>query len=324
MQRKSNQNKKTKIWIGIIIGVVISLITLGALFVIFIMLFLFGGPPEVETDISKYQETLAKYENVNTAYIVFPEEIPKSAEDTEFYFSYQDTWNVPTQEVYLKCTYDETDYLAEIERLENTQKHYGSVVRTLLQDEEGRYPHPVYIAVDGYWDGFEYAMLTGENQITYIYTAMIQSDSLKMIDKGLLPTDFDSRQVEYTGIEGYCIYLQNVVRRDDGTVDYWNCDYTRDEVSEVLKNHWVEIGYNHFYVTTRLDEQDRKIIKDCSYVYYDSRHDSIYGLPDEIVYTELDGFLFKSLELSEDGSKAIVTYYDGAEEKTMEYEIPEV
>lgn len=324
MSKKMSKSTKKKIWIGIAIGAIVGVMTLGALFVIFIMLVLYGGPTEVERDIHKYQETLAKYEHAKTAYLVFPEEIPESAVDTDFYFSYQDTWNVPTQEVYLKCTYDETDYQAELERLENVQKQYGSKIRVLLRDEEGRYPYPVYIAQDGYWDNFEYAMLTGENQITYIYTALMRADELRKVDKALLPTDFDQRQNEYTGIEGYTIYLAKVVRNSDGTVDYWNCDYTRDEVSEVTKNHWVEIGYNLFYVTTCLDEQDREIIKECSYTYYESQHDSIFGLPEKIVYKELEGYLYKSLELNADKTKATVGYYDGEEEKVLVYEIPDV
>ncbi len=326
MGNKMSKNNKNKLWIGIAIGAVLGCITLGAFFVIFFMFFLFGGPAEVETDVTKYQETLAKYEYAKTAYLVFPEEIPESAKDVDFYFSYQDTWNVPTQEVYLKCTYDEADYQSEIDRLENVKKRYGSTVRTLLRDEEGRYSYPVYIAQDGYWDNFEYAMLTGENEITYIYTAMMNADDLKKVDQKLLPSDFDERQMEYTGIEGYTIYLQKVVYCDDGTVDYWNCDYTRDEVSEVTKNHWVELGYNTFYVTTYLDEQDRERIKECSYYYYESQHDSVYGLPEVITYNELTGkgYLYKDLELSKDKSKALVTYYDGTEEKMMEYEIPDV
>ncbi len=324
MSGKMSKSTKKKIWIGIGIGAVVGVMSLCAFFAIFMMLFLYGGPTEVETDIHKYQETLAKYESAKTAYLVFPEEIPESATDTDFYFSYQDTWNVPTQEVYLQCTYNDADYQAEIERLENVQKQYGSTTRVLLRDEEGRYPNPVYIAQDGYWDNFEYAMLTGENQITYVYTAMMWADELRKVDKKLLPTDFDQRQKEYTGIEGYTIYLQKVVMSSDGTVDYWNCDYTRDEVSEVTKNHWVEIGYNTFYVTTYLDMQDREIIKECSFTYYESQHDSVFGLPEEIVEDNLEGYFYKSVELSSDKTKAIVTYYDGGEEKQMEYMVPEV
>lgn len=324
MRFNIQKSSKRKIWIGIVIGASVGLITLAALFAVLVLLFLYGGPSDVEENVEKYEEMLSKYSNAKTAYIVFPETIPASASDMDFYFSFQDTWNAPTQEVYLQCTYDETDYLAEIQRLEQTRKQYGSVTRVLLKDEEGRYPYPVYIAQDGYWDSYEYAMLTGENQITYVFTSMMRADKLKKVNKNLLPEDFDSRQEEYTGIEGYNIYLQDVRFYADGSVDSWSCDYTRDIMAAVTRNHWEEIGYNLFYVTTQLDETNKEVIRDCSYVYYESRHDSVYGLPEDIVYTELAGYPYVSMELSEDKSKAFVTYLDGEEEKVFEYTIPDV
>lgn len=315
--------QKKKLWIGIAIGSVISVITLGAMFVVFILLFLYGGPAEVTTDINQYEDTMTKYEHVLTGFIVFPEQVPDSAQNTDFYFSYQDTWNAPTLEVFLQCTYDEEDYQAEIARLENTQKRYGTRVSTLLRDEEGRYSYPVYIAVDGYWDSFEYAVLSGEQQITYIYTAYKRAENLKKVDVKYLPTDYNSRQEAYTGMEGYCIYLKKVDMVGDEVVG-WDCDYTRDTMVEVLEHHYVTVGYNHFYATTYLDENGTEIIKECSYSYYENRHDTMYGLPDEIVYTELAGYPFKALEINEDETVATVTYYDGAEEKSYEYQIPDV
>lgn len=59
-------------------------------------------------------------------------------------------------------------------------------------------------------------------------------------------------------------------------------------------------------------------------MYYANEHDSIYGYPDEITYEEVAGYRFKSVELNEGETTAIVTYYDGEEEKKMEYEVPEI
>lgn len=316
--------QKRKLRIGIIIGVVCSIVTLVALFIIFMMLFLFGGPAETTTDISKYEETLAQYEgSMRTALIIFPEQIPESAQNTDFYFYYKDTWNNPTLEVYLQCTYDEADYQAEIARLESTQKRYGSIERPLLRDEEGRFPYPVYIAVDSHNHAYEYALLSGERQITYIYTAYRNADDLKKVDVKYLPSDFDSRQARSKAGEGYSIYLIHE-DQENGQVTGWQYDFTREPIAEVLEFHPQVIGYNWFTVCTRLDENDNEIIRYCAYVYYEDEHDSIYGYPEEIQYEELGGYEFKSVELNEDKTVATVTYYDGEEEKTMEYEIPGV
>lgn len=317
-------NQKKKLWIGIAIGAVISVLTLAALFVIFILFVFLGGPPEVTTDITRYEQMLTRYENVHTAFIVFPEQLPESTQDADFYFYYQDTWNTPTLEVFLQCTYDDADYQAELARLEATSKRYGSRVQTLISDEEGRYPYPAYIAIDGRYGDYEYALLTGERQITYVYIADKYMDNMKKVDVAYLPSDFKSEEQVWTvNSEAYSIYLQSEMVFD-GEVIGWNEDYTRDEVSEVLEHHYVEVDYNNFYVTTCLDENNAEIIKECSYSYYENQHDSVYGLPEEIVYTELEGYRFKSLVLDEAQTKAIVTYYDGEEEKIFEYVIPEV
>ena len=315
--------KKQKLWIGIIIGAVVSVVTLGVLFFIFMLLVLFGGPAERTTDIAKYEETMSKYPNVQTGFISFPETIPESATDAEFYFSFKDTWDDPTCEVFLQCTYDEADYQAEVERLENTKKKYGSVERYLLRDEEGRFEYPAYIAIDANNYAYEYALLTGERQITYIYTSFMYEENLKKISARYLPSDYDSRKEQMKPMEGYTIYLVQETYYN-GEFHGWDLDYSRDEVIDVLDYHSLWIGYNWFSVCTCLDEEDNQIIRYCAYNYYDSKHDSLYGYPDEISYEELEGYRFKSVELNEEETIATVTYYDGDEEKTMEYEIPDV
>lgn len=315
---RMRKNKRIKIFIGIIIGVVLSIVTLITLSIILLLFFFLGGPPDVIKGVENYEEAITKYEDMRTGLIVFPEKIPESAEDVDFYFSYQDTWDDPTMEVFLQCTYDDEDYQMEIQRLENTQKQYGSFVRTLIHDEEGVFPYPAYIAVDGHSYSYEYALLTGEKQITYIYTGFMGTNGLKKIDEKYLPSNFDSRQDELGFGEGYSIYLKS---KDSMGMDH---DYTRDSVVKVWKHHPVDVGYNWFSVDTCLDEQDREIIQECSYNYYKDEHDAVYGLPEEIVFTELEGYQYRSVILNVEKTKAIVTYYDGVEEKKMEYEIPKV
>lgn len=318
------KSQKKKIWIGILIGVVIGVVTLVALFAVFIGLVLFGEPPKVIKDMDKYEEALELCMGQRTGFITFPEQIPESAEDEDFYFFYQDTWNTPTVEAFLQCTYSEEDYLAEVERLENTSKRYGSKVSTLLKDEGENYPYPAYIALDGLWSGYEYALLTGERQITYIYISCKSSASLKKVELQYLPNGFEENQTKLeSDYDGYSIYLVRTEVWGNGEIAGWECDYTREAVPEVLEHNYVEVGYNNFYVTVYLDENDRRIIKECSYSYYTSQHDTMYGLPDKILFMELAGYEYKSLELTDSGTKAVVTYYDEGEEKTYTYDIPE-
>ena len=198
------QKKGTKIAIGIIGGLVIGIITVLAVIFIFILLFFFGGPPKVTKDVEKYEQTMEEnltreYGKARTEFITFPKEIPTSAfeQDTkpEFYNSFQDTWDDPTYEVYLKCQYSDEDYESEITRLNTLKKtytQYDDRNKTLKKDNTDRFNYPSYIAIDHNDYSYEYALDLGDDSIAYIYVAYKSSvKSLKKIPKEYLPTDYE-------------------------------------------------------------------------------------------------------------------------------------
>jgi len=320
------KNNKKKIFIGIMIGSGVTVLTLGILVLGWLICALFGDNREITTDISKYEEVMGMYEDNNEVYsgfITFPETIPDSATDIDYYSSY-DVFIAGRAlcEVYLQCTYDEEAYQAEIERLESTYKQYGATKKTLLYDAGENFAYPAYIAVDGYAGDFEYALLSGENEITYICICCYGEDSLGKVQGEFLPKNSASvrNQTTERQRENYSIYT---IENDEHPGEYLH-SHTRDAWVAMDEHHYVKIDYNLFYVNTYLDDTDTEIIRDCSFVYHTSKHDAFYGLPDEIVYKELQGYKFKSLELNEEQTIATVTYYDGDEEKTREYVIPEM
>ena len=69
------KSEKKKLWIGILVGVIACIVTLGAVFAIFIMFVVFGGPAKVIKDIDKYEEALELCIGQRTGFIVFPEQI---------------------------------------------------------------------------------------------------------------------------------------------------------------------------------------------------------------------------------------------------------
>ena len=219
---------KKKFFIVMIAGGIVGGMTLLALLVILALYFLFGGSPEVTEDITQYEEMLVKYENIHTGFITFPEKLPESASDTSFYFSFQDTWDDPTCEVFLQCTYSPEDYAAEVARLDETKKVFPNKELTLLRDDVGVFNYPAYIAVDKMDYSYEYALLTGDNQITYVFVSFMTEDNLKM-DKKYLPSDYykaDYSKSELEILEGYSIYLQHV-EVTNGRLDWWEFDYSR-------------------------------------------------------------------------------------------------
>ena len=132
-----------------------------------------GGPAKITRDIKEYEAVLMQ-PYIQTAYIVFPEKLPEGVLDTEFYNYYRDTFGSPTLQTYLKCVYDDQSYLKEIDRLENTSKTYGNKKKKLLRDEKKKFQYPAYVAVENATHRYEYALLTGENEITYpeLFTAV--------------------------------------------------------------------------------------------------------------------------------------------------------
>jgi len=212
--------KERKIKIGVVFGIVTGVITLLALIVVFFFFFFLGGPPKKIRGARYYEETIEKYTtmkrgNVRTGFVCFPDEIPQSAfadgKEPTFYFYYQDTWDDPTSEVYLYCEYDEEDYQAELDRLAKEERVYESGALTLLEDSQGRFPYPVYLAIDHEDFSYEYAILPGNNTIAYIFTAFKNTkDKLDVIPKEYLPYDFEETLTLERGVrfndEGYNIY----------------------------------------------------------------------------------------------------------------------
>lgn len=222
--KKERERKRI---IGIIAGIIAGTLTIFAAAIVFLLLVFFGGPPEVITDVNRYEEALSKYSNLRTGFIVFPESIPDNAQNVEFYFWYQDTWNTPTCQVYLQCIYNDEEYARELERLDSTEKVYDSDAKKLLYDGTGRFNYPAYLAIDGTWHSYEYALLTGENQITYVYLAFVHEDKVEM-DHSYLPSDyeemFDRFDVNEV-MERHNIYLEETIFMENGQVSGWEFDY---------------------------------------------------------------------------------------------------
>lgn len=294
--------KKQKMWKGIVIGIVLTALTMFVLLTVFLWLVFTGGPAEKTTDIEKYAEIFEL--QIHTGLMIFPEEISENTLETDFYSYYRDMFGSPSYEIYLQCTYEPEEYQKEIERLENTYKRYGGTERKLLRDIEEKYNYPVYIAVENHHYSYEYAMLTGENQITYVSMAFREKEDVSF-NKEYLPSDFMT-EVGRSFTSGYSIYISSI---SSSGISY---DETREKVVEVMDAHMERIEDSYFIVRVKLDEENREIITECVFDYQESLYDEE---ADSTVYSQLNGMIYKDLKLNEDRTKAIVTYYEDKEQK---------
>ena len=161
-----------------------------------------------------------------------------------------------------------------------------------------------------YDEGYEYALLTGENQITYISTSFIDKENVKF-SEDYLPYDFMTEEGRAFG-SGYSIYYGKVLATMIDT------DYTRDSNPEVRDAHTRTIGDDDFVVRVILDEQGREIIDDCAQWSYEP---GTYEA-EETIYDDLKGMEYKAMEADRERNMMIVTYMDEGEEKTREYLMP--
>ncbi len=207
---------------GILIGLGVAAVTISIVIIVFVYYFFTGGPAHIIKDVELYEETMHRYTKevvgkVHTGFFTFPETIPGSAFENgsqpEFYFWYRDTLDDPTCEVYLRCTYSDSDYASEIDRLKNSEFQLGDdetkVVNRLEYEESDRFIHPVYKAIDCYNHSYEYVMDLGNNEIAYIYTSFKDNAlSLKKVPKEYLPNDYTDSLMNNTYTNwGFNVYV---------------------------------------------------------------------------------------------------------------------
>ena len=208
----TNENSSRGWGWGCLIGVLIVL-TILSVFIVFIYKFFWGGLPKTSRNLSKYEALLSEKKNLRTGFVVFPAKLPDSAAENEskFYYFYQDTLFDPTAEVYLRCKYSDADYEAELDRLEHYEHKLKSDMtdesfapQSFLRDEEGRFSYPAYIAILADDHAYEYALLTGDNEITYVYFAFRKPGTLRAVPDDCLPDPFVGSMRREEG--GYNIY----------------------------------------------------------------------------------------------------------------------
>ena len=298
-----SNTKKKKVIMGVIIGAALAFVTLITLIGVIGYLFLFGGPATVSRDTADYKKIFSE-NGLHTGYICFPEEIPEGTMKTDFYHYYRDTWNYATVETFLQCDYSPEAYQKELNRLQNTMKTYGNRKAVLRRDDAQRYAFPAYIAEENSGYTYEYALLSGKDQITYVMTTDFRRNDVHF-DKKYLPQD-------YMEGEEYSIYF--VSSSESGTIN----DYSRDPAPEINDFHFVITDEKMSMVTVyfKLDSDGNEVI---TKVDYTTDPDVKTGEVKISEYHDLDGKVYKDIKADYDKHNAIITYLDEGEEKTAVY-----
>ena len=225
-EKRSERRRKGSVkWIGWLFAV------LGVL--AFLAVFIYADqklPEKTFRDPARYGEIFTDRKDLRTGFVVFPPAIPDSGMENrpEFYYAYWSSVFDPVAEVFLRCTYSESDFRTELDRLEH-YAHELSPDRTsdtyephpFHRDERGLFSYPAYIAIlaDNY--AYEYALITGEREITYVYFAFCHPGEFRAVPADCLPEPF----------EGYLNRDQGMVNiyrfKEHGEKNFYYVEYER-------------------------------------------------------------------------------------------------
>ena len=121
--------------------------------------------------------------------LAFPNEISKENME-EYIYSYHEYLFDAKCQIYLKCFYDEEEYIKEVDRLSNleVETSWGMVNKSQLDTEN--YKYPAYVLSNGLDKTYEYVLMNDLNrEIYYILLHDIPKRKVKF-EEELLPLDY--------------------------------------------------------------------------------------------------------------------------------------
>lgn len=198
------RSRGKKIGKGILVGIGLFFLTSFVLLTMVIWYLCGGGSKLKSNDIEDYGEIFEL--NLRSGLVVFPDKLPDKLIESEFYYVHRTNLFDPTYQIYLRCTYEPEDWQREYERLEGVRKIYDTEQERLQRDKKGTFVYPAYIAQENFDCTYEYALLTGENEITYVSTAFVYRKDIHF-DEKYLPSDFMTEEGREFG-SGYSIYME--------------------------------------------------------------------------------------------------------------------
>ncbi len=168
--------------IAIIAIIVVATIGMGA--------YIFIPRTSKTKDIQKYGrfDKFQNYEMMSDL-LIFPDVIEKDNIDDYYYFYREYLFGAKCQ-VYLKCTYNDAQFVEEKERLANINIETNWDAKNESKYDDNSFIYPAYVLSNGLENTYEYALLDESNHsIYYIFLHDISQNGVKFNDE-LLPNDY--------------------------------------------------------------------------------------------------------------------------------------
>lgn len=305
----SGKNTFKKLLPAILIGAAAGFLLCLGLLTWLIYAFFLGPAPTVYEDAADYGKC---WENrIHSGLLLFPDKINPAAADTEFYYYWRDTFNFPTAQIHLACTYTPDDYTQEVSRIRSVRKQIGAHTKQAYFDGRLDFPCPAYVAVskNHIW---EYALLMEESHtIHYIFTEYCPLEDVRF-DKSYLPANYgDTSRLAFG--EKFSIYEYPVY--ENGEITALEGDYSHDAIVPKTEGHYVEAGKYSLQVTTEIDANGIETIQGCTLFYLDGTTEKTWE------YSDLNGKLYRGLSLNKDRTQATITWEDEGGKKESAFDI---
>jgi hypothetical protein len=156
-----------------------------------------GGERYATIDTSNYGiyegHIEAERQDLFSGLFIFPERISENASDVYYFYSCESGGFDNSYQQFLKCTYAEEEYNAEIERLKGIKcvipLKDGPVVNT-VEFSDTKFGLPAYITAYASHGMYEYALCNdADKTIVYVYLQLIGNDRV-VFSKEYLPLEF--------------------------------------------------------------------------------------------------------------------------------------
>ena len=190
--------------------------------VVLVMAFEFLAPTKKGADGYDKEAMITKYSgDMNSDFFLFPDDLDKAV-DNEFAYSAKTGFFDTDGYFILKVQYNVEDYKAEVERMSDiscTITLKDQSYTNYVSYDDTMYNYPAIIAVDGYDNAYEYALLDEEND-TIIYVALSYPESLNLKQyNDYLKKDSDEYKISGTTLDRFSIYSHQFPDSDAWT-DY--------------------------------------------------------------------------------------------------------
>lgn len=248
---------------------------------------------------------------IHSGLLLFPGKIAPNAKDVDFYYSWRDTFNFPTAQIYLSCTYVPEDYKEESARIQSVSKQIGQRLQQVYADNGRDFSVPAYVAIsdNNIW---EYALLLEESHtIHYIFTEYCPSEDI-FFNKNYLPKNYNDTSRLNFG-EGFSIYEYPVY--ENGEITAIEGDYSRDAIVPQTEAHYVDAGNYSLQVATEIDKDGRETITGCTLYFLDGNTEKSWE------YSDLNGKIYQDITLNKDRSQASILWEDGNVTKESIFDI---